>query len=151
MDRVDGRIITEIDEDEVCKHLRAIEDAGVVSVVVNGVFTPLDTAKPSQEERVRNIILKHHPDWDVVCSRDIGGIGYLARENAAILNAAVLELGRETVYGFEEAIKQLNLHCPLYLTQNDGTVMKADVDSVMPIRTFASGATVCGPKMATNR
>jgi N-methylhydantoinase A/oxoprolinase/acetone carboxylase beta subunit len=31
--------------------------------------------------------------------------------------------------------------CPLYLTQNDGTVMSADMAMALPVMSFASGAT----------
>lgn len=36
---------------------------------------------------------------------------------------------------------QLHLHCPLYLTQNDGTLTDASTAAELPIKTFASGPT----------
>lgn len=82
------------------------------------------------------------PDIDVVCSRDIGRVGFLERENAAILNGSILKFARKTISGFQDAINGLGLHCPLFLTQNDGTVMDIDAAAVAPIKTFSSGATV---------
>ncbi|KAF8815022.1 hypothetical protein BYT27DRAFT_7201118 [Phlegmacium glaucopus] len=38
-------------------------------------------------------------------------------------------------------MKRLGLSCPLYLTQNDGTLTTAAEAARLPIRTFSSGAT----------
>lgn len=90
---------------------------------------------------MKKILLKAIPDLDVVCSRDVGRLGYLERENASILNAAILAFGRVTISRFQKAVEDLGLTCPLYLTQNDGTVLDAYSASLAPIRTFSSGAT----------
>ena len=74
-------------------------------------------------------------------SRDLGRIGLLERENAALLNAALIDLARVTVDGFTAAIAASGITAPLYLTQNDGTVMAARLATAMPVMSFASGAT----------
>ena len=66
----------------------------------------------------------------------------MERENAAILNGSILKFARKTIKGFQDAITGIGLNCPLYLTQNDGTVMDVAAASVAPIKTFSSGATV---------
>jgi N-methylhydantoinase A/oxoprolinase/acetone carboxylase beta subunit len=38
-------------------------------------------------------------------------------------------------------MKRLGLKCPLYLTQNDGTLTSASEAAKLPVRTFNSGAT----------
>jgi N-methylhydantoinase A/oxoprolinase/acetone carboxylase beta subunit len=38
-------------------------------------------------------------------------------------------------------MRELQLSCPLYLTQNDGTLTGADEAAKLPIKTFASGPT----------
>jgi N-methylhydantoinase A/oxoprolinase/acetone carboxylase beta subunit len=38
-------------------------------------------------------------------------------------------------------MKALNLTCPLFLTQNDGTLLDSAAAAKVPVRTFASGAT----------
>jgi len=53
-------------------------------------------------------------------------MGLLERENASILNAAIMAFARKTVHGFQEAMESLGLSCPLYLTQNDGTLTIAE-------------------------
>ncbi|KEF51868.1 uncharacterized protein A1O9_12206 [Exophiala aquamarina CBS 119918] len=138
---IDGRVIAEIDEAEVRSFADTLSEAEVKTVVVNGVFAPLDTSTVTQEEEVKTMLLKAIPGIDIVCSRDIGRIGYLERENASILNAAILAFGRVTISRFQKAVEALGVSCPLYLTQNDGTVLDAYSASRTPIRTFSSGAT----------
>src|SRR5438874_1242915 len=82
----------------------------------------------------------------VVQRRDLsrvaaGRIGLLERENAALLNAALVDLARVTVAGFTAAIAVSGITAPLYLTQNDGTVMSAEAATALPVTSFASGAT----------
>lgn len=86
-------------------------------------------------------MLELDPTLSVVCSHAIGGIGLLERENATILNASILTLARRTVGAFCRAMAQLRLECPLYLTQNDGTLTDAATAAELPIKTFASGPT----------
>lgn len=110
--------------------------------MVVGIFSPVDTATISQEEQVKKILQQQIPGIDVVCSRDVGRVGFVERENAAILNGSILKFARRTIRSFQQAILDLGLHCPLYLTQNDGTIMEAAAATLAPIKTFSSGATV---------
>lgn len=105
-----------------------------------GVFSPLDH-KGTQEEACKKMMLKLNPSLSVVCSSKIGNVGLLERENATILNASILNLARKTVGAFCKAMGDLQLHCPLFLTQNDGTLTDAATAAELPIKTFASGPT----------
>src|SRR4029077_12766491 len=71
----------------------------------------------------------------------LGRIGLLERENAALLNAALADLARTTIAGFRDAIAASGITAPLYLTQNDATVMSAEPAMRLPVMSFASGAT----------
>ena len=90
---------------------------------------------------MKEIFQRHIPRLDIVCSRDIGRVGYLECENVAILNTAILAFGRLAISRFQKSVEGLGIDCPLYLTQNDGTVLGAYTASLAPIRTFSSGAT----------
>jgi N-methylhydantoinase A/oxoprolinase/acetone carboxylase beta subunit len=72
-------------------------------------------------------------------SHCLGRIGLLERENAALLNAALIDLARATIAGFITAVRGIG--APLYLTQNDGTMMQAEVAATLPVMSFSSGAT----------
>jgi N-methylhydantoinase A/oxoprolinase/acetone carboxylase beta subunit len=62
----------------------------------------------------------------VTLSHRLGRIGLLERENAALLNACLIELARTTTRAFTQALRASGIAAPLYLTQNDGTVMLAE-------------------------
>jgi N-methylhydantoinase A/oxoprolinase/acetone carboxylase beta subunit len=134
----DGRPIVPFDETGMRRAAQQIRNAGIRSVAVAAVFSPLD---PSCEERARAILAEECPEATVTLSRDLGRIGLLERENAALLNAALVELARLTVAGFTRAIAASGIAAPLYLTQNDGTVIAAEVAAALPVMSFASGAT----------
>ncbi|KAK6848819.1 hypothetical protein PG995_012652 [Apiospora arundinis] len=137
---IDGSEEAPIVESQVVERCREIKELGLTAVVIVGAFSPIDEVF-QQEDRVRDIVLREIPGVDVVVSHEVANIGLLERENASILNAAILQYARRTVRGFRRAMKALNLHCPLFLTQNDGTLLDAAAAAKIPIRTFNSGAT----------
>ena len=134
----DGRPIVPFDEGGMRRAARRICASGIRSVAIAAIFSPLD---PGCEERARVILAEECPDAAVTLSRDLGRIGLLERENAALLNAALIELAQATVAGFTGAIAKSDIAAPLYLTQNDGTVMSAETAATLPVMSFASGAT----------
>ncbi len=134
----DGRPIVPFDAEGMRRAARRIRENGIGSVAVAAIFSPVDS---SGEERARAILAEECPDAAVTLSRDLGRIGLLERENAALLNAALVELARKTVAGFTAAIAASGITAPLYLTQNDSTVMEAAAATVLPVMTFASGPT----------
>lgn len=138
---VDGLLIAELDEEGVRDECKVIERLGIKSVVVNGVFSPIDTVY-LQEERAAEIIREElGEDVDVVLSKEVANLGFLERENAAILNAAILPFARKTIRSFQEPIRKLGLECPVFITQNDGTILSGEAAARLPIRTFSSGPT----------
>ncbi len=134
----DGRPIVAFDETGMRAAARDIRSRGLTSVAVASVFSPLD---PSHEERAAAILAEECPDAAVTLSHRLGRIGLLERENAALLNAALVDLAREVVAGFRAAVAASGIAAPLYLTQNDGTVLSADTAAALPVMSFASGAT----------
>jgi N-methylhydantoinase A/oxoprolinase/acetone carboxylase beta subunit len=137
---VDGDLISEIDEDQIRKHAEIIKTKGIKSIVINGVFSPVDV-RYKQEESAAEIIQNLYPEADIVISKDVANLGFLERENATILNASILPFARKTIASFQSAISRLQLRCPVFLTQNDGTILLASAASKLPIRTFSSGPT----------
>ncbi|KIX01409.1 uncharacterized protein Z518_09135 [Rhinocladiella mackenziei CBS 650.93] len=136
----DTREIMPLNEGQIRKECQIVKEKGITDIAVVGVFSPLDIAG-KQEARVKQIILEEIPGADVVLSREIGQLGYLERENATILNTSILKFARRTIRGFKLATRSLGLSCPLFLTQNDGTIIDADSAEKCPIKTFSSGPT----------
>ena len=134
----DGRPIMPFDEAAMRAAARDIRAKGIQSVGVASIFSPLD---PAHEELAGDILAEECPGAAVTLSHRLGRIGLLERENAALLNAALAGLARDTIAGFRAAIASSGIDAPLYLTQNDGTVMSADMAMALPVMSFASGAT----------
>jgi DUF917 family protein len=138
---VDGSLISDIKEQEIVDQCKIIKEKNIKSIVVNGVFSPIDTVE-RQEERAAAIIKRELGEQvDVVLSKTVANLGFLERENAAILNASILSFARKTIISFQNPIKKLGLNCPVFITQNDGTILSGEAASRLPIRTFSSGPT----------
>jgi N-methylhydantoinase A/oxoprolinase/acetone carboxylase beta subunit len=137
---VDGNLIMDIDEKQILQQVDIIKEKGIRSIVIIGVFSPIDILY-KQEERSANIIPKAYPEAKIVISKDVANLGFLEIENAAILNASILPFARKTIASFQGAISRLNLRCPVFITQNDGTIFLASAASKLRIRTFSTGPT----------
>ena len=58
-------------------------------------------------------------------SLQLGMLGLLERENAAILNESLKPLASDTITAFRVALNKLGFNCPFSLTQNDGTLIRS--------------------------
>ncbi len=134
----DGRPISALDEGELSAVAREIGGLGLNAVAITSVFSPLDA---EMEHRAEAILRRELPDAAITLSHRIGRIGLLERENAAILNAALSGLAGAVLGAFTRAMDDLGLTAPLYISQNDGTLMTAAHAARYPVLTFASGPT----------
>jgi N-methylhydantoinase A/oxoprolinase/acetone carboxylase beta subunit len=134
----DGRPIVPFDERGMRTAARRFRTAGRTSVAIASVFSPLNA---ECEQRAAEILREEYPEVAVTLSHQLGRIGLLERENATLLNAALVDLARRTTRAFSAALRASGLAAPLYLTQNDGTVMLADTAQAFPVYSFASGPT----------
>jgi N-methylhydantoinase A/oxoprolinase/acetone carboxylase beta subunit len=134
----DGREISAFDPEEVREAARDIAAHGIRAIAVSSVFSPVNTA---MEDQAAAIVLEEIPDATITKSSEIGRIGLLERENAALLNSCLRALADRTVSAFTRSITDLGITAPLYLTQNDGTLMAADFARTYPVLTIASGPT----------
>ncbi|GAK41890.1 hydantoinase/oxoprolinase family protein [Paenibacillus urinalis] len=134
----DGRTIVDMDEEEIrnlCERMKG----EVASVAVCGIFSPVNT---SQERRAAEIVREVlGEDMVVTLSHEIGSIGLLERENASILNGALLGVISGVVQGFEAALESFGIQAGVYICQNDGTLMRSDYALRYPILTIACGPT----------
>ncbi|XP_014678133.1 PREDICTED: uncharacterized protein LOC106817941 isoform X1 [Priapulus caudatus] len=134
----DGSEISKVDPEEVKHCIREIYSNGIRNVVIAGIFSSVDS---SQETQVCEIIRSEYPDVTMTLSHLVGQLGLLERENAAILNESLKPLCRRTLEAFRGALDKLQLHCPFFLTQNDGTLISSEKTLEYPVHTFASGST----------
>jgi N-methylhydantoinase A/oxoprolinase/acetone carboxylase beta subunit len=134
----DGRPIAELDVDSIAAFAHRCAERGVTSIAISSVFSPLDNRL---ETRAQEIISEIDPKVRVTCSHMLGRIGLLERENATILNAALLDIAVEATQSFEAALKDVGLAAALYISLNDGTVADVALARKFPVFCFASGAT----------
>lgn len=134
----DGRPIVPLDRTGVRDAARRMADAGLTTVGITAVFSPL-TAEC--EEEAEQIVREEMPDARITLSHDLGRIGLLERENVTLLNACLQDLAKRTTEAFTEALRQSGIAAPLYVTQNDGTIMRAEIARRFPVYSFASGPT----------
>ena len=134
----DGREISAYQPDEVREIAEKIRDAGLNAIAISSVFSPVNS---TFEEQSADIVRELIPDANITLSSEIGRIGLLERENAAIMNSCLRQLAARTVDGFKAALDELQIKAPFYISQNDGTLMNADFAKEYPVLTFASGPT----------
>jgi N-methylhydantoinase A/oxoprolinase/acetone carboxylase beta subunit len=68
-------------------------------------------------------------------------MGLLGRENATIINAALRELADLVSVSLARTVSEAGISGPVFLSQNDGTLMDIDYARRYPVATFASGPT----------
>jgi N-methylhydantoinase A/oxoprolinase/acetone carboxylase beta subunit len=134
----DGRVISPLDEEELLGIAAEIKARGINSIAVTSVFSPVSN---DFEIRAGEIFAKALPGVHITLSSEIGRIGLLERENAAIMNACLRDLSAHVIDAFRKAISEAGIKGRFFLTQNDGTLMDASFAEKFPVLTFASGPT----------
>lgn len=134
----DGRDLAPLDDDEIRKVAADIRRHGVTSVAITAVFSPV---KADMEERAAEIIRNEIPGVLITLSSEIGRLGLLERENAAVLNGCLRQVAKQVIGGFRAALNELHISAPFFITQNDGTLMSSEFAERYPVLTFACGPT----------
>jgi N-methylhydantoinase A/oxoprolinase/acetone carboxylase beta subunit len=134
----DGRPIVPLDRVGVRDAAKRMADAGLTSVGITAVFSPLTAECEAEAEE---IVREEMPGATISLSHDLGRIGLLERENVTLLNASLQTLAKQTTEAFTNALRGSGIIAPLYLTQNDGTIMRAETARRFPVYSFASGPT----------
>jgi N-methylhydantoinase A/oxoprolinase/acetone carboxylase beta subunit len=132
----DGKEIAPFQEKEITRAIRQLKGK-VESVAITGVFSPVNSSHETKlGERVKDEL---GDQVSVTLSYEIGSIGLLERENATVLNSALMKTAHMAFSGFLAAMKKQGIHAQLFLGQNDGTLMSVEYALRYPILTIASG------------
>jgi N-methylhydantoinase A/oxoprolinase/acetone carboxylase beta subunit len=134
----DGRPIRPVDPAEIARIVAGFAAQDLRAVAISSVFAPVNK---SQEEDVAAMVAKMLPGAHITLSSDLGRIGLIERENAAIMNGALLALANQVVGSFRHALQGLGIQAPFFISQNDGTLLDPDSVARFPVLTFASGPT----------
>jgi len=134
----DGTPIAALDATEIKRIGADILARGIRSIAVSGIFSPV---RDQFEHEVGRLLVEACPGAAITLSSAIGQLGLLERESATILNSALRELASTTVASLRDGVAQCGIGCPVFLSQNDGTLMDATTAERFPVLTFASGPT----------
>lgn len=134
-----GAPLTKMCTQEMRDAIQRLLERGVDSIAVIGVFSPL---KSDQEIIVANLIQEiAGKEFPISLSYEIGGIGFIERENSTILNAALKRVMQKGFYSLQATCQSLKMICPLMITQNDGSLMEIERAIQYPILTISAGPT----------
>jgi len=131
----DGTPITPLNPSEIRASVQRLLKKGAESIAVVGVFSPLSK---NQEEEVAKLIPKGIP---VTLSHRLGGVGFIERENAALLNAALRGCLAKGFSKIDGLARKLKIDAPIFFTQNNGTLLSLEEALETPILTLSAGPT----------
>ena len=134
----DGQPIAELDRSEILSVIETLKKNGERHIVVSGIFSQIC---PDQENEVVKLIHEHYHEASVTASNTVGNLGLLERENAALMNECIKPLCVELINEFRVSLRELSLDCPIFLTQNDGTLLAKDMTLNCPLYTIGTGMT----------
>lgn len=133
----DGREIASLDEEAIRSIAQKVKGKAT-SIAVISVFSPVSN---EHELRTAEILREELGEIPISLSHEIGSMGLLERENATVLNAALVDVAKTTAQGFIEALAREGIQAKVYFGQNDGTLMAVEYAVRYPILTIACGPT----------
>src|SRR5579859_988759 len=132
---VDGRDLSPLDTDAIARFLGEVGEAAA-GVAITSVFAPVS---PRHELEAAEVVKRELGEVHVSLSHEIGSIGLLERENATILNGALVGVARDVAEAMRLALTAHQLGPTTYFAQNDGTLMALDHALRYPVLTIGSG------------
>jgi N-methylhydantoinase A len=132
-----GRIIKPLNEEQVKEAGEAIAAAGIKKVAVVGKFSPRNS---SQEQRVQEILLRHHPQLEVITGFQVSGqLNFLRRAVTTYYTAMTKEKWSLFAEKMKDALEQRGINCPVSILKADGGTMPLSVSLQHPCETVFSG------------
>lgn len=132
----DGREIMPLDLDAVRRFLAGL--AGHLDgVAVASVFAPVSAEHELAVAEAARALLGD--EVHISLSHEIGIVGLLERENATVLNAALVAVARRVADALGAALEGHGLRPQTFFAQNDGTLMAIDQALRYPVLTIGSG------------
>ncbi|WP_374944393.1 hydantoinase/oxoprolinase family protein, partial [Sphingomonas sp.] len=111
---------------------------GLRAVAITSNFAPI---RPDLEVRAEAIFRAVMPDARITLSHQVGGLGLIDRESAAVINASMAALAESIVGSLVQAFASLGIAAPIFISQNDGTLITTAQAATYPIFTCSAGPT----------
>lgn len=135
----DGTPLTSFCKKEVQAAIMKLLEYGAESLAVIGVFSPIHNL---QEIEAANIVKEMcGNDFPISLSHQVGGIGFIERENTTILNAALKKVMSMGFRQLEIAQNLIGIKAPLFITQNNGSMIDLQQAIEYPVLTISAGPT----------
>ncbi|MEM9286976.1 MAG: hydantoinase/oxoprolinase family protein [Pseudomonadota bacterium] len=134
----DGNEYAELDVEDIARIAKQQSMDGIRSFAISASFAPV---RPDMEKRAGDAVKSVVPDAKITLSSEVGDIGLLDRENAAIINASLANLSQGVVASLQDAFAAMSIDAPVLFSQNDGTLISADVARRFPVLTCSAGPT----------
>lgn len=134
-----GTPITPINPAQIKAAITTLIKKKMESLAVIGVFASIN---PRQELLVKEIAQEMTKgEIPISLSHQIGGTGFIERENSTILNASLKRVMANVFKSLTSTCTELGLACPLWITQNNGSVLDLNQASEYPVLTISAGPT----------
>ncbi len=126
----DGQKLQSLDT-EAIRQFVAREAARTDAFAVSAVFSPV---APSHELQCQEIIQEVAGlTATVSLSHHIGSLGFLERENAALLNSSLVRECTQRIQRYELVLQNAGIKAPLFFMKGDGSVMSSRYAREWPI------------------
>lgn len=131
----DGRDLAPFDGEAVARFLGEV-GSKANGVAITSVFSPVSSR---HELLAHEVVRRELGPIHVSLSHQIGSLGLLERENATVLNAALVGVAREVTAAVQSSLRAHHLNPVTYFAQNDGTLMALEYAIQYPVLTIGSG------------
>jgi N-methylhydantoinase A/oxoprolinase/acetone carboxylase beta subunit len=132
----DGRVAAPLDEDALARFLSSVAPHAE-AFAITGVFSPV---APEQELLAAEVVRRELGGAvHVSLSHEIGSVGLLERENAAVLNAALVGVIEHLAAALDQTLRAEGIVAEPFFAQNDGTVMALGHALRFPLLMVGSG------------
>ena len=131
----DGRDLAPFDGDAIARFLDKVGPKAD-GVAITSVFSPVSAR---HELEAQQVVRRELGEIHVSLSHQVGSLGLLERENATVLNAALVGVARQVTDAVRASLHSRALDPVTFFAQNDGTLMAMDYAVQYPVLTIGSG------------
>jgi N-methylhydantoinase A/oxoprolinase/acetone carboxylase beta subunit len=132
-----GDELAAFDGEAVRRFIGSLPD-DIRHIAVTAVFAPIIA---EHEEAAAEIIwAERGAHVHVSLSHEIGSLGLLERENATVLNEALVGVAQQVITAIKDGLRSSGLgNAVVFFAQNDGTLMSLEGAVRLPVLTIGSG------------
>jgi N-methylhydantoinase A/oxoprolinase/acetone carboxylase beta subunit len=131
----DGRSVVPLDGEAIARFLAGLGD-DVDGIAIAGVFSPV---APDHELAAAELVRRElGHGMHLSLSHELGTLGLIERENAAVLNAALAGAAHLVATDLRAVLRDARIDAEPFLSQNDGALMALDFAVRFPVLMLGS-------------